>query len=49
MSPKYLTAAAGIPLPTVAVVLGDTNLTTTAIDTTAIGTEARDLVSRVWR
>ena len=39
---------AGVPLPTVAAVLGHASLTTTAIYTTAIGAEARDLVSRVW-
>ena len=36
--------AAGVPLPTVAAVLGHASLTTTAIYTTAIGAEARDLV-----
>ena len=39
---------AGVPLPTIAAVLGHASLTTTAIYTTAIGAEARDLVSRVW-
>ena len=39
---------AGVPLPTVAPVLGYASLTTTAICTTAIGAEARELVSRVW-
>ena len=39
---------AGVPLPTVAAVLGHASLTTTAIYTTAIGAEARELVSRVW-
>ena len=39
---------AGVPLPTVAAVLGHASLTTTAISTTAIGAEARSLVSRVW-
>ena len=34
---------AGVPLPTVAAVLGHASLTTTAI-----GAEARELVSRVW-
>ena len=38
---------AGVPLPTIAAVLGHTSLTTTAIYTTAIGAEARELVSRV--
>ena len=41
--------AAGVPLPTVAAVLGHASLTTTAIYTTAIGAEARDLVARMWR
>ena len=40
---------AGVPLPTIAAVLGHASLTTTAIYTTAIGAEARELVSRVWR
>ena len=39
---------AGVPLPTVAAVLGHASLTTTAIYTTAIGAEARELVSRIW-
>ena len=39
---------AGVPLPTIAAVLGHASLTTTAIYTTAIGAEARELVSRVW-
>ena len=39
---------AGAPLPTIAAVLGHASLSTTAIYTTAIGAEARDLVSRVW-
>ena len=39
---------AGVPLPTVAAVLGHASITTTAIYTTAIGAEARELVSRVW-
>ena len=40
---------AGVPLPTIASVLGHASLTTTAIYTTAIGAEARELVSRVWK
>ena len=40
--------AAGVPLPTVAAVLGHAHLTTTALYTTAIGTEARELVARMW-
>ena len=39
---------AGVPLTTIAAVLGHASLTTTAIYTTAIGEEARELVSRVW-
>ena len=39
---------AGVPLPTIAAVLGHASLTTTAIYTTAIGAEARELVSRIW-
>ena len=38
---------AGVPLPTVAAVPGPASLTTTALFTTAIGAEARELVSRV--
>ena len=40
--------AAGVPLPTVATVLGRAHLTTAALYTTAIGAEARVLVSRMW-
>ena len=41
--------AAGVPLPTVAAVLGHAHLTTTtALYTTAIGAEARELVARMW-
>ena len=39
---------AGVPLPSVAAVLGHASLETTAIYTTAIGAEARELVARVW-
>ena len=39
---------AGVPLPTVAAVLGHASLDTTALYTTAIGAQARELVSRVW-
>ena len=39
---------AGVPLPTVAAALGHASLTTTAIYTTAIGTETLELVSRIW-
>ena len=51
--------AAGVPLPTIASVMGHAQLNTTAIYTTAIyttaiyttalGAEARDLVARMWR
>ena len=41
-------ACAGVPLPIIANLLGHASLTTTAIYTTAIGAEARELVSRVW-
>ena len=40
--------AAGVPLPTVAAVLGHAHLTTTALYTTAIGAQARELVARMW-
>ena len=39
---------AGVPLPTIAAVLGHASLDTTAIYTTAIGAQARDLVARIW-
>ena len=39
---------AGVPLPTIAAVLGHADLSTTAIYTTAIGAEHRELVARVW-
>ena len=50
LRPSYGVAAvtAGVPLPTIAAVLGHASLTTTAIYGTAIGAEARELVSRVW-
>ena len=38
---------AGVPLPTIAAVLGSADLATTAIYTTAIGEQARELVARV--
>ena len=40
---------AGIPLPTIAAMMGHASLDTTAIYTTVIGAEARDLVSRLWQ
>ena len=39
---------AGVPLTTIAAVLGHADVATTAIYATAIGAEARELVSRVW-
>ena len=39
--------AAGVPLPAISAVLGHASLTTIAIYTTAIGAEARELLSRV--
>ena len=39
---------AGVPLPTIAAVLGHADLSTTALYTTAIGAEARELVARIW-
>ena len=39
---------AGVPLTTIAAVLGHADVSTTAIHATAIGAEARELVSRVW-
>ena len=39
---------AGVPLPNVSHVLGHASLQTTAIYTTAIGAEARELVARLW-
>ena len=38
----------GVPLPTVAAVLGHASVTTTAIYATATGAEARALVARMW-
>ena len=40
--------SAGVPLPTVAAVLGHASLNTTAVYATAVEAEARELVSRVW-
>ena len=39
---------AGVPLPTIAAVLGHAELNTTAIYTTAIGAEERELIARMW-
>ena len=39
---------AGVPLTTIAAVLGHADVSTTAIYATAIGAEARELVSRIW-
>ena len=40
---------AGVPLPVLASIMGHSSIETTAIYTTAIGLEARELVSRVWQ
>ena len=40
--------AAGVPLSTVAAVLGHADLATTAVCTTAFGADARELVARMW-
>ena len=40
--------AAGVPLPTVASVLGHASLNTTAIYTTVVGAQARELGARMW-
>ena len=37
------------PLPVLASIMGHSSIETTAIYTTAIGLEARELVSRVWQ
>ena len=39
---------AGVPLTTLAAVLGHADLSTTAIYATAVGAEHRQLVSRLW-
>ena len=39
---------AGVPLTTIAAVLGHADVSTTATDASAIGAEARELVSRLW-
>ena len=39
---------AGVPLTTIAAVLGHADVSTTPIYTTAIGAEARELVARIW-
>ena len=40
--------AAGVPLPTIAAVLGHADISTTAIYTTAVGLEAREFLARMW-
>ena len=40
--------AAGVPLPTLAAVLGHSSITTTAIYATAAGNEAREQLGRMW-
>ena len=39
---------AGVPLPTIAAVLGHADISTTAIYTTAIGIKARAFLARMW-
>ena len=39
---------AGVLLPTITAVLGHAQITTTAIYTTAVGTEARVFLARMW-
>ncbi len=39
---------AGVPLPTIAAVLGHADIATTAIYTTAIGGEARGFLAKMW-
>lgn len=39
---------AGVPLPTIASVLGHADIATTAIYTTAVGVEARGFLQRMW-
>ena len=38
----------GVPLPLIAALLGHANLASTAVYTTVIGAEARELVARMW-
>ena len=40
--------SAGVPLPTIAAVLGHADISTTAIYTTAVGLEAREFLARMW-
>ena len=40
---------AGVPLTTIAAVLGHADVSTTAIYTTAIGVEQRTLIARIWQ
>ena len=39
---------AGVPLPTIAAVLGHADIATTAIYTTALGVEARGFLAKMW-
>ena len=39
---------AGVPLPTIATVLGHADIATTAIYTTAVGVEARGFLAKMW-
>ena len=38
----------GVPLPTIAAVLGHADIATTAIYTTAVGVEARGFLAKMW-
>ena len=40
---------AGVPLPTIAAVLGHADIATTAIYTTAVGVEARGFLAKMWK
>ena len=40
--------AVGVPLPTIAAMLGHADISTTAIYTTAVGIEARTFLARMW-
>ena len=41
-------ATVGVPLPTIAAVLGHADLATAAISTTAVGVEARGFLAETW-
>lgn len=44
----FAAVAAGVPMPTIAAVLGHADISTTATYTTAVGIEARTFVVRMW-